>query len=673
MLLEKLVLGDVGTFRGEQIFDLRPKTRAGKNRPVVLFGGLNGAGKTTILNGIRHVLYGRQALDVSVTQKGYDEALRGLIHNPPGQLIKPDRAYVELYFTYARLGRKMRYKVCRSWVDRGTSVDETLTLTQNDDQAPLLTGDGAQAFLSQLIPAGVSQFFFFDGEKIAALARDDSDDVLADAIRRLLGLDMADRLRSDLAVFLRARKAGGAVGDARKELEQTYADIEAAKAAITNEEAQLQGPLAAELTTAKQLLERRKSVLTDQGGAWAANRKGLEERLDELSTNRGELEEKIREDLTGISVFALAPRLSTKLIEQAQRERNQDEQQAALNAVTKQASLLKALLAQALAKKHDVRDIADACVDQWLGDIGKGVEKKVKPLHRFTGSDFDRVDESLRKQLPIALSTLRPMAQQLRSAIAESVKLQDELAHAPSEESIEEAFSEYQNATRMVAELELRNRAHVEGLRFRIFGLINMIRKAKKLEEATQSSGIDANAELLANRVQDMIADYKLAAAEAKCKTLEKHFVQAFRRLARKEDVVDRAIIDPATFSVTLVDRHGRETPKKRLSAGEKQIFAIAMLEALAKTSGRNLPIIIDTPLGRLDSKHRTKLVESYFPYASHQVLVLSTDTEVDQAFYEGMRPCISHAFHLQFDESAGFTSVSQGYFWNHLELAHAA
>lgn len=673
MLLETLVLGDVGTFRGEQVLDLRPKTRGGKNRPVVLFGGLNGAGKTTILNSIRHVLYGRQALDVSVSQKGYDDVLREMIHNPPGQLIKPDQAYIELHFTYARLGKKMRYKVVRSWVDRGSSVEETLTLTQDDEPKPLLSGDGAQAFLSQLVPAGVSQFFFFDGEKIAALARDDSDDVLADAIRRLLGLDMADRLRSDLAVFLRARKTAGASPDARKELEQTYADIAEAKVAIHKQEQELQGTLAAELTLAKQALERRKSVLTEQGGAWAANRKSIEARLDELSTERLELEENVREDLSGISLFALAPRLSKQLLEQAQAERRQDERQVAVKAVSAQASQLKVLLAKALTDKADVREVADACVDQWLRDIGNDAKKQVKPLHLFTGSDFDRLDDSLRRQLPAAIGALRPIGQRLSTTISESVRLQDELAHAPSDESIEEAFEDYNLATRMVAELEMRNRMHVERLRLQISGLINLIRKAKKLEESTERTGAGVNAERLAGRVQDMIVNYKLAAAEAKCKTLERHFVTAFRRLARKEDIVDHVMIDPTTFSVKLVDRYGRETPKKRLSAGEKQIFAIAMLEALAKTSGRNLPIIIDTPLGRLDSKHRAKLVEKYFPYASHQVLVLSTDTEVDQAFYEGMRPCISHAFHLQFDEAEEYTSVSPGYFWNHLEIVRAA
>src|SRR5690606_33202414 len=100
----------------------------------------------------------------------------------------------------------------------------------------------------------------------------------------------------------------------------------------------------------------------------------------------------------------------------------------------------------------------------------------------------------------------------------------------------------------------------------------------------------------------------------------------------------------PDAYSVTLFDQTGMLVDKKALSAGEKQIYAIAMLEALGRTSGRSLPLIIDTPLGRLDSKHRDKLVNNYFPTASHQVVILSTDTEIDESFYSALSPEISHA-----------------------------
>ena len=87
-------------------------------------------------------------------------------------------------------------------------------------------------------------------------------------------------------------------------------------------------------------------------------------------------------------------------------------------------------------------------------------------------------------------------------------------------------------------------------------------------------------------------------------------------------------------------------------------------MDALLTCSGRSLPLVIDTPLGRLDSKHRERLVKEYFPRAAHQVVVLSTDTEVDQRFYEDLAPHLSHSYHLQFDEETGSTKVEEGYFW---------
>lgn len=113
-----------------------------------------------------------------------------------------------------------------------------------------------------------------------------------------------------------------------------------------------------------------------------------------------------------------------------------------------------------------------------------------------------------------------------------------------------------------------------------------------------------------------------------------------------------RVEIDTESFTLALFDRAGQPVPKHRLSAGEKQLLAIALLWGLARASGRQLPVAIDTPLGRLDSSHRNNLVEKYFPQASHQVLVLSTDTEIREAEVEQLRGsnAISREYLLHYD-----------------------
>jgi DNA sulfur modification protein DndD len=112
-----------------------------------------------------------------------------------------------------------------------------------------------------------------------------------------------------------------------------------------------------------------------------------------------------------------------------------------------------------------------------------------------------------------------------------------------------------------------------------------------------------------------------------------------------------------------LVDKARRDVPKNTLSAGEKQIYAVAVLWALARTSGRVLPMIVDTPLARLDSDHRTAIIQRYFTSASHQVIVLSTDTEVDHTLLELLGQSVSHTFQLEYDAALGRTTVGRGYF----------
>jgi len=84
----------------------------------------------------------------------------------------------------------------------------------------------------------------------------------------------------------------------------------------------------------------------------------------------------------------------------------------------------------------------------------------------------------------------------------------------------------------------------------------------------------------------------------------------------------------------------------------------------LARTSQLKLPIIIDTPLSRLDSKHRDKIVSQYFPSAGHQVIILSTDTEVDKKYYDVLEDHLQHAIRLNYDVKEKITTLEDGYFW---------
>ena len=144
---------------------------------------------------------------------------------------------------------------------------------------------------------------------------------------------------------------------------------------------------------------------------------------------------------------------------------------------------------------------------------------------------------------------------------------------------------------------------------------------------------------------------------------LEKNITSCFKFLAQKQAIITSIIIDPETLDITLKDYKGGVLLKDQLSAGEKQMFAISILWGLALSSGYKLPVIIDTPMARLDSAHRSNFINKYLPNASSQVIVLSTDEEIGGKYLNDIREYVNTAYTLVYDETEKCSSIHQGYF----------
>jgi DNA sulfur modification protein DndD len=158
-------------------------------------------------------------------------------------------------------------------------------------------------------------------------------------------------------------------------------------------------------------------------------------------------------------------------------------------------------------------------------------------------------------------------------------------------------------------------------------------------------------------RFQEMFLEQHL-------KGLAKEIGDCFALLLRKKRLIGSIRIDPKTLHIQLVGSQGRILPPEKLSAGERQLLAVSMVWGLSRASGRPIPAVIDTPLGRLDSSHRQHLVDRYFPHASHQVILLSTDEEIDEAYHKALASRISREFRVCYDETTHSSRIEPGYFW---------
>jgi DNA sulfur modification protein DndD len=163
----------------------------------------------------------------------------------------------------------------------------------------------------------------------------------------------------------------------------------------------------------------------------------------------------------------------------------------------------------------------------------------------------------------------------------------------------------------------------------------------------------------LATKAQLVLEEYVRELAQGKISLLENALTARFNELCHKKSLMDAVEIDPKSYEITIY-RQRQPFERNLLSAGEKQLLAVAIMWALREVSGVPMPVIIDTPLGRLDSDHRLSMVQDYFPRASHQVVVFVTDTEIDDQVLSRLTPAISRIYQLDYDPAQGKTNVHE-------------
>ncbi len=660
MIIEKIILTDFRVFKGENVIDLEPREKWGKKRPIILFGGLNGAGKTTTLTGVRLALYGRQSLGLSTTKKDYEYFLKESIHRSKDSILQASMASVELLFNYATMGNIKHYRIKRSWMLKGKSIVENLSLLEDGRELKELNYEQCQGFLNELIPIGVSDLFFFDGEKIAELAEDTSGDSLGDSIKKLLGLDLIDTLSADLSILLREKARNSVSQETESEIlklekKEKQIEFEAEQYLENYEDAKV------ELLSLNQELKVLENKLSTRGGAWAKTREQEISKQAELSAQKNQTENDLRIVVSGSFPLSLAGKYIEKTIEQLNNEHQFKSSELTKKQISKHiVSVNKSL--KALLDTDTYKKVLNTIEQEFLeNDLSY---ENIKIIHDISESIFLRIKSFIseavdsQKQKVMLLSK---KLEQLNETIDQAGK---NISRAPDKKLLESIFLEISDKQKQILELEVKQANFMEKHKRLIRDQIDVIRTLDKLTEELNSSDEERRIIDYISGSKNVLSDFSRESAISKIKDLEREFIKSFCDLSRKDDLSIRAEINPDTFSVKLVGAKGQTIHKNELSAGEKQIYAISILEALARTSGRHLPIIIDTPLGRLDSKHRTNLIQNYFPYASHQVIILSTDTEVDESFYQDLGKSISHAYNLEYLSDSGRTVATEGYFW---------
>ena len=653
MILDKVVLQDVGVFAGLQQVDLTPPAA---NKPVVLIGGLNGAGKTTLLEAIHLALYGALAPTGTRRNGGYDGYLRSLIHH---RADPATGASVEVGFRVFREGVAHRYRARRMWRVTGKGVREDLLVFHNDllDESLAATwAEQVEAFL----PKGIAGLFFFDGEQVEALADlDRSTKVLRTALSSLLGLDVVQRLGSDLTVVLRRHAKGHVPDELQQRVESAQrhvavAQSEADQAVCQVEDAQ------ANVERAEQQFHLASESYRTAGGELVAQRERTEHRLGDLTAGISEIDDELRDLAAGLSPLLQVERLLSGLGAQARNEIEASRSRLVTDVLAARDAAALDHLRAALPSSDAIGVLERFLADDRMSRQAD-VRESITGLDSVGGLDAmsqHGIDECRRRV--VGLCSRR---QQL---VAERESVERLLAAIPDPAAVTPLRD-----ARQAAQLELtRSQVALAMAEDRLGGLRQkQLRAEGDCERATAAAteaalDNDDDRRLVEHveRVATTLSTLRGAVARRHLARISDLVLDALQSLLRKDNLITAVRIDPDTCTVELVGQDGRRLPPSELSAGERQLLAVALLWGLGRSTGQPLPVVIDTPLGRLDAVHRGHLLERYFPYASHQVVLLSTDTEIGDDALNRLRESIGRTYRLVHDNVTGATTIESGY-----------
>lgn len=658
MILDEIVIQNFGVFHGRQCAKLTPPS---KNKPIILFGGLNGNGKTTIIEAVQLALYGKLSASMRLKSVGYDEQLSRLINHYADPC---EGAAVEVAFRSTIDSKTRNFRICRAWSVQNERVREKLEIFVDEKYDRVLTETWTEQ-VESFIPARLSHLFFFDGERIEALADPGkSAQLLKTAIHALLGVDLVDQLKLDLLVLNRRK---------RKEIKDEAERLEAENLELELKELiKHQGQLKQERASLQNQWDRAARHLKEldvhfieQGGNLLRNRQKLEQTRSEVLGKLKVFKDQLLNIATGSLPLLLTKNVLKDIVVQAQKE--------------KEATRAKVLVVA--MKDRDYRlleKVKGSDAPKLVIQLIKKFLKKDRQRHNKatkTKCYLDLSDRGLGKT-DILLQGLLDQEHSNTIQILDEVDrlentlhdLDRKLALVPDEEALGVLVKKQNQARKKLASCEQE-----------LDKIDNQLKELEKQKEilsgkldallrSTKQIALD-NMDIHhfikhSERVRQTLDSFRSSLVKKHASQLEDFILESYRSLLRKKSLISKLKINPENFSLELHNGSVRPLPPEHLSAGERQLLAISMLWGLSRASGRPIPVMIDTPLGRLDSAHRTHLVERYFPFASHQVLLLSTDEEIDEDYFQKLRPRIGHTYQLKYDDNSGSSSIVPGYFW---------
>ena len=709
MKINKISLYNFNSFEGLNEFDFSVED---DEKNIILVGGKNGAGKTSLFSAIKIALYGPLAFGYVGINPHYIAKIKECINSKAFQ-TKTVEARVQISISIMVEREIKQYEITREWDYSSQKLVENYFVTTGGRKLSEQEQSYFQNYLQSLVPPDLFEFFLFDGEEVGSLFSTKSYNAFVrNAVYVLCGLDTYGIIRK----YTRGYAGRASTEDESKilhEYETIRKDIGEAETARQKAEIEVEGFQEGLDQIETELIELE-TAFRNAGGLTKATRAKLAQEYEKAERIKAENSAKIKLFVEGLMPFYIVRGFNERITDQLDIE----EKGEIYKYVLKQLSTDDIQRAFAgVVPKDSVSALMKVLLEKLKPE---GFSEEVVPLHDLSKEETNRVNAMISSISGFSATEMVNTVRQKQKAADLTMEINRTLKSAISDEDATQYVEKENTLLHKKDELKQKlyeKRTALEQLEAQLSELeVKREHTWQRVKETTQNKHVYELSTGL-SAIMDTLLSKKTIEIRHK---LEQLIVANLQKIYRKNNLITHIEIDDsfqfnlyqnATYNAgelvyllknlgktdfaVLIGKHGMEKlferynvdsinmlqkslsydysetfelykniDLNRLSKGERQIFILALYWAIIELSGQDIPFVIDTPYARIDANHRREISEKFFPNISKQVVILSTDEEINEEYYEIIKPHIAREYLLINEEDQNKTTVRNHYFF---------
>lgn len=641
MKINKIQLRNIGPYIGKNnIIDVSVK----KNNNIILIGGKNGTGKTTLLNSIKIGLFGSYAFGLKSASDMYYTSLIQMFNYKESKK-KVSYFGIEVEISIIENYIENIYKFNRNWTKIKDDISETLVIEKNNRKIDSEEAEKIQTKLKEIMPPSVIDTMLFDGEKIAQIIDDNKiSEYLKELIDVNFNINIFDKMESDINYYIEKEKNSQSLSVEEINLIEYQKKYDDSKKNLKNI-VDIKKKYEKSINDKKFKLRYLNKRFENYGGLTEKDKESMIQSLEKLEAERKNNNSIIKEFLEDDAVFYL----NKKKLKNIKKSLDMEKPLLLLQYVQEIGEYLGESEVSILKKKFE------KIIGEEKNEIKYDSSKKLytdleiifKKFNKRSNKDLKLLLSNNKEDLINSKEYKKIISNNTNNNARDLKELLDEIK--TFEKDIKELEEKLKEVDKDLKILENENKV----------ALIELENAEKKINENKK----EENSFNIARNILKVSKDYKDKQLKTIMSKISDISVKKFEEINKKENYISKIEIDKETYDIKLFDNGGIEKNITILSAGEKQLLISAIVWAVFKLSDRNNMFIFDTPLARLDKENRELFVEKVLCTISDQVFILSTNEEIVGNLYKVVKKQISKQYILINDEKDGKTVVEKGYF----------